>query len=711
MLSLISIAAGAALVAVIVADQVRSHQDGPVPPTTRKGDVEENHFGTLVPDPYRWLEDAESDETKGWVKAQNAVTFDYLRSIPEWHAARKRIEELYTFERFGIPEIVGHHLVYTHNTGLQNQSVYLIADKDGKNPRTLLDPNQLSTDGTVAVGSSSFSPDGKYFAYALTKGGSDWQEWHVRDVATARDLSDVIPWAKFSGAAWNKASNGFYYSAYDPPKEAEALQAKNVFQKIYFHKIGTLAKQDVLVYEDSTQPEYFYGVGETEDGKYLVLTQFEGTRPQSRVYIKDLGSHDAKFRPIHEKFDAAYHEIGNDGSKMYFLTDNGATRRRIIAVDLNNPEPSHWNTVVPEAAETLSSASLIGTTIYASYLKDAHSVIRRFDTKGESLGEVALPGLGTASGFSGKRVDTETFFDFNSYTDPGSIFRLDVRSGDVKEFRRPKLCFNPAEYETKQVFYSSKDGTQVPMFISYKKGLKLSGENPTVLYGYGGFNVSITPGFSVGFLQWMEAGGVVAVPNIRGGGEYGLAWYDAGRLKNKQNVFDDFIAAAEYLIKAKYTSTPRLAIRGGSNGGLLVGACEAQRPDLFAACVPEVGVMDVLRFHKFTIGAGWKSDYGDPEVEADFRVAYKYSPIHNLKPNVKYPATLVMTGDHDDRVVPAHSYKFAATLQAAQSGRAPVLIRIETSAGHGGGMPMSKRLDASADMFVFLVKNLDMKMP
>ena len=671
----------------------------------------EVHFGTSVPDPYLWLEDADSAETQAWVKAQNAVTFNYLRSIPEWSIARKRIEELYTYERFGIPEIVGNHIVYTYNSGTKNQSLYTIADLQGKNPRVLLDPNLLSADGTVAVGSTSFSHDGKYMAYALSSGGSDWQSWHVLEVATGKSTTDLIPWAKFSGAAWNKASNGFYYSTYDAPVAGHALQAKNEYQKVFFHHLGTPVTDDKLIYEDAKNPEYFFGTHETEDGHYLVLTQEEGTRPENRVYVKDLRISGAGFHPTLGEFDAGYQLIGNDGPLMYFVTDKGAPRRRIVAVNVDDSRPSEWKVIVPEAPETLESASLIGNTIFATYLHDAHSVVKRFNLQGTSLGVVDLPGLGTSSGYDGQRKDKETFFSFGGYTDPGTIFRMDVKTGKVSEFKRPNLQFNPDDYETKQVFYASKDGTKVPMFISAKKGVKLNGENPTLLYGYGGFNISMTPEFSVGMLQWMEAGGIFVVANIRGGGEYGRAWYDAGRLKNKQNVFDDFIAAAEYLIREKYTSTPKLAIRGGSNGGLLIGACEAQRPDLFAVCLPEVGVMDLLRFHKFTIGSAWKSDYGDPDVEADFRTSFKYSPIHNLKPSMKYPATLVLTGDHDDRVVPAHSYKFAATLQAAQAGPAPILIRVETSAGHGAGMPISKRLDASADMLAFLIKNLNMKLP
>ena len=631
------------------------------PPVTKKGEVVEDHFGVKIADPYRWLEDANSEETKSWVTAQNAVTFDYLRSIPEWASVRRRLEELYTYERFGVPEIVGSSLVYTHNTGTQNQSVYMISDRDGKNPRELLDPNTLSKDGTVAVGSVAFSPDGKLMAYALSTGGSDWQEWHVRDVVTGKDLTDVVPWSKFSGASWSHDSKGFYYSAYDAPTGNTALQAANYFQKVYFHKIGTPASSDQLIYQDKDHKEWGFGAFETEDGRFIVISQSEGTRPENRIYVKDKQSKEG-FVPVLNDFDASYSVVANDGPVFYIQTDKDAPKQRVITVDVTKAGTANWKTVVPEASETLGGVSILGKTIFASYLKDAHSVVRRFDLQGKALGEVSLPGLGTSGGFGGRRKDKETFFSFVSYTTPGTVYRMDVASGKVSEFTRPSLRFNPDDFETKQVFYVSKDGTKVPMFVTYKKGLKLDGTNPTLLTGYGGFNIAITPGFRVRALQWMELGGVFAEANLRGGSEYGKTWYDAGRLKNKQNVFDDFIAAAEYLIREKYTSTPKLAIEGGSNGGLLVGAVETQRPDLFGACLPHVGVLDMLRFHKFTIGYAWKSDYGDPDTEADFQTLLKYSPLHNVKPGTAYPPTLIFTGDHDDRVVPAHSFKFAATM-------------------------------------------------
>jgi len=678
----------------------------PTPPPTVKGDVVETHFGVEVADPYRWLEDADSPETRAWIEAQNAVTFAFLRDIPEWTRIRQRMEELITFERFGIPELVGDGLAYTRNTGTQNQSVIYLSDRDGSNPRVLLDPNALSDDGTVAVGAWSFSFDGKLFAYALTRGGSDWLEWHVRDVATGEDLPDLVRWSKFSYALWSADSLGFYYSAYDAPTEGEALQAANFYQKVYYHRIGTDQSADELIYENRDEPEWGYNVGATEDGRYALLMQRQGTRPENRIYVRDLANASGEFRPLFDKFDASYRYIGNDGSRFYFLTDNGAPRQRVIAVDADRPQPENWETVVPEAAESLEGASLVGDTLFASYLRDARSVVLRYDLRGKPLGEVALPGIGTAGGFDGHRSDGETFFSFTGYTAPGIIFRLDLATGSVTEFKRPELRFNPDEFETKQVFFNSKDGTRVPIFLTSRKGVKLDGSNPTLLYGYGGFSVPITPGFSTRALQWLELGGIYAVANIRGGGEYGREWYDAGRLERKQNGFDDFIAAAEYLIAEGYTSTPHLAIEGGSNGGLLIGACMTQRPDLFGACLPHVGVLDMLRFHRFTIGYAWKSDYGDPEVEADFRTLLKYSPLHNLKPGTAYPPTLIFTGDHDDRVVPAHSFKFAAALQAAQGGQAPVLIRVETSAGHGAGKPISKILDESSDALAFLVATI-----
>ncbi len=689
----------------------RAQSPTPTPPLTRKGDVVEDHFGIKVADPYRWLEDADSEETKAWVKAQNEVTFKYLRGIPQWDRIRRRLEELYTYERYGIPVVSGKHLVYTHNTGTQNQSVYFVSDLDGANPRVLLDPNGLSKDGTVAVSSTSVSNDGKLFAYSLSTGGSDWQEWHVRDIATGKDLPDVIPWAKFSGASWNKGNNGFYYGAFDVPKDGRALQGVNYYQKIYFHRLGTPVADDVLIHQDPDHKEYMFEVNETEDGRYLVLTQSEGTRPENRVFVRDLHDMSGPFTPIFDKFDASYQSLANDGPTFYFLTDKDAPLKRIIAVDVRHPDSANWRVVVPEAKDSLQGANVFGDSIIASYLKDAHQVVRRYDLAGNSHGEIALPGLGTASGFGGMRKDRETFFSYTDFTTPASIYRLDVGSAHVAPFRRLALRFDPSQFESRQVFYPSKDGTKIPMFITHKKGIALNGENPTLLYGYGGFNIAITPFFNARTLQWMEMGGVLAVANLRGGSEYGRAWYDAGRLKNKQNVFDDFIAAAEFLIADKITSTPKLAIEGGSNGGLLVGACETQRPDLFGVCIPEVGVMDMLRFDKFTIGYAWKSDYGDPGVEADFQTLLKYSPLHNIRPGTVYPPTLIFTGDHDDRVVPAHSFKYAATLQAAQAGSAPILIRIETSAGHGAGKPISKILDEGSDLTAFLVKNLNFAIP
>lgn len=683
----------------------------PTPPPTRKGDVVEEKFGVKIADPYRWLEDADADETKAWVKAQNAVTFDYLRAIPGWQKIRTRLEELVTYERFGIPEVVGKRLVYARNSGTQNQSVYYVSDLDGKNPRELLDPNTLSKDGTVAVGSMSFSPDGKYLAYALSVGGSDWQEWHVRDVATGKDLADVVPWSKFSGASWSADGHGFYYGAFDPPKDGNVLQAANYYAKVYFHRLGEDPRKDKLVYQDPEHKEWGFGAAASEDGRYLIIQQSEGTRPENRVYIQDLKHPEKGTLKLLNGFDAQYDYLGNDGTLFYFLTDKDAPNRRVIAIDLAKSAPAQWKTLVPESKEALQSVSLIGDRFFASYLQDAHSVVRQFDLKGKDLGPVSLPGLGTSGGFGGRRKDKETFFSFVGFTSPSVIYRLNVGSGGVSVFKQPSVKFDPSQYVTTQVFYPSKDGTKVPMFLTYKKGLRRDGTNPTLLYGYGGFNIASTPGFSVRTLTWLEMGGVYAVANIRGGSEYGRAWYDAGRLKNKQNVFDDFIAAAEFLIRDRYTSPAKLAINGGSNGGLLVGACMTQRPELFGAALPAVGVLDMLRFDQFTIGYAWKSDYGDPAVEADFRTLLAYSPLHNVHAGTAYPATMVMTGDHDDRVVPAHSFKFAATLQAAQAGPAPILIRIETSGGHGAGKPLSKTLDESADMLAFLVKSLNITMP
>ena len=585
----------------------------------------------------------------------------------------------------------------------------------------VLDPNTLSADGTVALSGTSISDDGKLLAYSLSASGSDWQEWKVRDVETGKDLSDDLKWVKFSDASWTPDGKGFFYSRYDEPK-GDSLKDTNYFQKLYYHKLGSPQSEDVLVYERPDQKDWLFGGTVTEDGHYLIVTVSQGTDVKTRVYFKDLkaenGSGSASGQPawgggsvvkLLDDFDAAYYFIGNEGTRFWFQTDLESPRGKVIEIDISKPGRSDWKVVVPESKETLQSVSLVNHMFVVNYLKDAYTQVKIYDTKGKFVREVEFPGIGSADGFRGKANDKETFYSFTGFTTPTTIYRYDMVTGKSTIFRQPKVDFNPNDYETKQVFYTSKDGTKVPMFITHKKGLKLDGNNPTYLYGYGGFDISLTPAFSVGNLVWMEMGGVYAQPNLRGGGEYGEEWHQAGMKLKKQNVFDDFIGAAQWLIANKYTSTPKLAIGGGSNGGLLVGAALTQRPDLFGAALPAVGVMDMLRFQKFTIGWAWVSDYGSSDSPDEFKALYAYSPLHNIKVGTAYPPTMITTADHDDRVWPGHSFKFAATLQAAQAGPAPILIRIETKAGHGAGKPTSKVIEEIADAWAFLVRTLDMK--
>ena len=680
-------------------------------PPTRRAEVVEDYFGTKVADPYRWLEDDNSAETKAWVEAQNKVTYAYLEQIPEREKLRARLTKLQNFERFGVPQQQGGRTFYTHNSGLQNQAVLLVVGAGDPSPRVLLDPNALSKDGTVALSGTSLSEDGRLLAYSVSTAGSDWQTWKVRDVVTGKDLGDEIRWSKFSGAAWKKDGSGFFYSRYDAPKEGGALTGVNKFPKVCFHKVGTAQDQDALVYERKDQPDWGFRSGVTEDGAWLVISQSEGTDRNNRVYLKDLTKSDAPVQPFLDAFDAQYSVVGNDGDLFYIKTNKDAPRSRLVAIPFGPKQA--WRELIPEAKghEVLSAVSLVGNTFVATWMKDAHSAVTFHGMDGKLRGNLALPTLGTADGFHGKRGDLETFYSFTSFAQPAAIYRLDLKTRKSSVFRAPKVDFDPAAYTVKQVFYPSKDGTKIPMFLVHKKGLKLTGQNPTFLYGYGGFNVSLTPSFSVSRVVWLEMGGVFALANLRGGGEYGKTWHDAGRLDKKQNVFDDFFAAAEWLIANKYTSTPKLAINGGSNGGLLVGACLAQRPDLFGAAVPEVGVMDMLRYHKFTIGWAWKSDYLVSDTKGGFEGLMKFSPLHTLKPGTNFPPTLITTGDHDDRVVPAHSHKFTATLQTAQAGPSPVLTRIETNAGHGAGKPTAKQIAERADVFAFLVKSLGMQLP
>jgi len=678
-------------------------------PPAKKVDQIDDYHGVKVADPYRWLEDPDSADSRAWIEAQNKLTFGFLNEVPERAKIKERLTKLWNYEKYKPPFKEGGRYFYFKNDGLQNQDVlYTLKSLDGE-PRVLLDPNKLSTDGTVALSGYAVSEDGNYLAYGLSTSGSDWQEWKVREVETGNDLSDQIKWVKFSGASWTTDGKGFFYSRYDEPNEKTKLEDANYYQKLFYHRVGSPQSEDVLVYERKDQKEWGFDGHVTEDGRYLIVSVWQGTDPRNRVFYKDLQDREAKVVELINELEAAYNFIGNDGPVFWFRTDLNAPRGRVIAIDTRNPGRANWKELVAQAPETLEGVILVGDNFIASYLKDARSQIKLFDLNGKFVREVELPGIGTAANFSGKRKDSETFYAFTSFTTPTAIYRYDVKTGKSDVYRQPKVDFNPGDYETKQVFYKSKDGTRVPMFITYKKGLKLDGRNPTLLYGYGGFSVSLTPAFSISHLVWMEMGGVYAQPNLRGGAEYGEEWHLAGTKAKKQNVFDDFIAAAEWLIANKYTSTPKLAINGGSNGGLLVGACVTQRPDLFGAAVAAVGVMDMLRFHKFTIGWAWTSDYGSPDNAEDFKALYAYSPLHNIKPGVKYPPTFITTADHDDRVVPAHSFKFAATLQAAQSGNAPTLIRIETKAGHGAGKPTSKIIEEISDGWGFLVRVLDVK--
>ena len=677
-------------------------------PVARKGDQIDDYHGVKVADPYRWLEDLDSPETRAWVEAENKLTFGFLESISGRTAIKDRLTKLWNYEKYGIPFKEGNRYFYTRNSGLQNQAVlYTVTALDAQ-PQMVLDPNTLSADGTVAVSGLEVSPDGKLLAYSLSASGSDWQEWKVRDVATSKDLPDHLKWVKFSGVSWTRDGKGFFYSRYDEPK-SDTLKGTNYFQKVYYHKLGTPQSDDVLVYERPDQKDWLFGGTVTEDGNYLVITIYQGTDVKSRVYYKDLKAKEAPVVKLLDDFDAAYNYIGNEGSRFWFQTDLEAPRGKVIEVDISKPERGNWKVVVPEGKEALQGTSFVNNKFILNYLKDAYTTVKIYDTAGKLVNEVAFPGIGSAEGFGGKATDKETFYSFTGFTTPTTIYRYDMTNGKSTVFRQPKVDFNPADFETKQVFYTSKDGTKVPMFITHKKGVKLDGNNPTYLYGYGGFSVSLSPAFSVGNLVWMEMGGVYAQPNLRGGGEYGEDWHRQGMKLEKQNVFDDFIAAAQWLIDNKYTSTPKLAIGGGSNGGLLVGAALTQRPDLFGAALPAVGVMDMLRFQKFTIGWAWVSDYGPSDDADEFKALYAYSPLHNIKSGTSYPPTLITTADHDDRVWPGHSFKFAAALQAAQAGPAPVLIRIETKAGHGAGKPTTKIIEDIADRWAFLVKTLDMK--
>ena len=673
-------------------------------PVSRTVDQVDTYHGVQVADPYRWLEDIDSADTKAWVEAQNKVTFNYLEQIPGRERIAARLTEIWNYARWSAPFREGKQWFWFKNNGLQNQSVLYVADRPDSDGRVLIDPNTLSTDGTVALKSYEFSADGRWMAYGLSSGGSDWEEWHVLDVAGGKPTDDVLKWVKFSDVAWSRDGKGFWYSRFAEPVGENALKAKNEFQKLYWHKLGTPQSADVLVHEQRDQPDWMFSPQVSEDGRYLIVSVARSTENKNLVLYRDLRNPKSKLRELVGEWRNEYAFLGNLGTKLYFRSDDGASNYRVVAIDVAKPDRKHWKTIVPEGKSLLQTAKLVGGEVVVSMLQDARTAMYRYALDGKPKGAVALPGLGTASTITGHPGDKVGYYTYTSFTEPPSIYQYDFATDKSTLLHAPTLAFDGAQYETLQVFYASKDGTRVPMFITRKKGVALDGKNPTILYGYGGFNIPMMPKFSPSVAGWLDLGGVYAVANLRGGSEYGNAWHEGGMKLNKQNVFDDFIAAAEYLIAEKYTSPQRLAIHGGSNGGLLVGAVELQRPELFAAAIPSVGVMDMLRFREFTIGKAWESDLGSVLDPAEFKAIYAYSPLHNIKRGVKYPATLITTGDHDDRVFPAHSFKYAAALQAADPHGNPQLIRIDVRAGHGQGKPTTKQIAESADVYAFILK-------
>jgi prolyl oligopeptidase len=675
-------------------------------PTTKKADTVDDYFGTKVPDPYRWLENDTSVETGDWVRAQNELTNDYLAAIPFREKIRERLTRMWNYPRFGVPFKEGPYYFFFKNDGLQNQSVLYCSKGLTGEPKVLLDPNKLSRDGTIALSETSVSRDGKYLAYSLARSGSDWNEIGVMEIESGRVMPDTLKWVKFSGISWEK--NGFYYSRYDAPLKGMELSTKNEFQKVYFHVAGTKQMDDLLVYQNLKFPMRNYGLSVTEDERFLILYESESTSGTS-IWYRDQTKPGMGFRQLAAGFEFEYGVVDNIGDKLLVLTNNRAPRKKLILMDPSRPEPENWQTVIPECDDVLGPVTLAGNVLVAEYMHNASSKAFLYSLEGKLLHEMSLPGIGTLSGFSEKKTENTAFYGYTSFTFPLTIFKFDVSLNKSEVYNQPELDFKPEQYEVKQVFYTGRDQTRVPMFIVHKKGITLDGKNPALLYGYGGFNVSLTPNFSLSRLLFLENGGVYVIANLRGGGEFGEDWHKAGTKERKQNVFDDFIAAAQYLISEKYTSPDMLAIMGGSNGGLLVGACMTQHPELFRVAIPQVGVMDMLRYHKFTIGWAWATDYGTSETREDFDYLFKYSPLHNLKEGVQYPATLAFTGDHDDRVVPAHTFKFMATLQAKQKGNNPVLVRIETKAGHGAGKPTSKLIDETTDLWSFVFYNLGMK--
>ncbi|MCK6502873.1 prolyl oligopeptidase family serine peptidase [Myxococcota bacterium] len=682
-------------------------------PAAARGDVVDDYHGTLVPDPYRWLEDTDAPETRAWIEAQNSLTRSWIDAVPERPAIQARLHELWNYERFGVPFHQEGRYFWSRNDGLQNQSVVYTATALDAEPQILLDPNTWSSDGTVSLATYAVDEQARRVAYATSDGGSDWNTWHVKDIETGQVLPDELNWSKFSGVSWLRDGSGFFYSRFPQPETA--LADVNEHNKLYLHRLGTPQDQDQLIFEAPANPRRGWEGHVTDDGRWLVITGTEGTENKSRIYLKSLDKGWEDDAPgqgvikLLDAYDAGYYLISTEQDRLWFWTNKDAPRGKVIAVDAGKPDPASWTEVVPQNDAVLDYANRVGDHLVLTYTRDAKSEVKVVTLDGAFVRDVTLPGVGTVSGFAGDPDRDETFYSFTGFTDPSTIYRYDVGTGQSTLFKRPNVAFDPAQYETKQVFYTSKDGTKVPMFITHKKGIVLDGTNPTILYGYGGFNISLTPWFSVSNQVWMEMGGVYAVANLRGGGEYGEEWHEAGTLGKKQNVFDDFYAAAEWLQVQGYTRPDKLAIHGGSNGGLLVGAAITQRPELFGAAIPAVGVLDMLRYHTFTIGWAWASDYGTSADPEQFPFLYAYSPLHNVKPGTAYPPTLVTTGDHDDRVVPGHSFKFTAALQAAQGGTAPILTRIETRAGHGAGKPTTMVIEETADRFAFLVRALGMK--
>lgn len=709
--SLKNLAVFAVGLAVVITPLKGSAQEKMVYPKTKRVEQVDEYFGVPVQDPFRWLEqDVRTDpEVEAWVEAQNKVTFSYIEGLPYRKEIQTRLTELWDYEKFGTPMRAGDRYFYFKNDGLQNQSVLYKMDSLDGEPTVLVDPNQWSEDGTDAFGGMAFSDDGKWMAYGIQRAGSDWRTWKIMNVETSEVLDDELNWIKFGGVSWTSDNQGFFYSRYDEPDAEQKFQGLNLGQKIYYHKVGQTQAEDQLVYQDAENPTYGFIPTVTEDGNFLVVTVWQGTDDRYRILYRDLQGDAKELKVLIDDFSNEYSFLGNQGSVFYFKSDFDAPKKCILTIDVSLPNVER-TTIVPEADDAMEGAGIVGDSLIVEYLQDAKTKVRIYDLAGKHVRDVELPGIGTASGFGGRRSHSETFYSFSSFNRPPSSFRYDLKTGQSTLIREAQVDFNPDDYVVDQVFYTSKDGTRVPMFICYKKGMQRNGTNPTLLYGYGGFNISLTPGFSISRLQWMEMGGIFAMANLRGGGEYGKAWHKAGTKTNKQNVFDDFIGAAEYLIENKYTSSKNLGIQGGSNGGLLVGACMAQRPDLFGACLPAVGVMDMLRFQEFTAGRFWVDDYGSSKASAEeFAALRKYSPYHNLVDGTAYPPTMVTTADTDDRVVPGHSFKFAARLQEAHAGDNPVLIRIETKAGHGAGKPTSKIIEEAADQWAFLAKHLGLK--